>query len=585
MKTHLSSIILLLARHKIVTCIGLLLLAGGGYWGYSAYTSTAAETRYVLGVVKKGTIIASISGTGQVAASNQIDIKPKVSGDIVSLHVKAGQTVKQGQVIATIDSTDARQAVTNAQIDLHQSQLTLEQDTAQAPIDYDKTQQAVGDAKSSLDDAYESAYTSISDAFVALPAVMSEADNLLHDADVSPNAQNVNAYENLFINADQPTQSTIRASATRATDDYTRARDAYTSVYAHFKTLSRSSPSSDVEQALNDSENAVKLISQALTSEVNLIDNVVDQINLRDWTLSTAITTQQSSAHAQLTAANAVLSNLSSEVQSLRAAKKALTVAQQDLQVASIGNPNGTSPFSLQFDTNDVAKKEAALRDAEQSLADHSVRAPFDGVVATLEVDAYQSVTSGTAIATLITTQKTAVLSLNEVDAAKVAVGDKATLTFDAFDSLTLTGEVAEIDTVGAVTQGVVSYAVTIAFDTQDDRVKPGMTVNASIITDVKQDILTIPSSAVKAQGDVSYVQVFTPPLSDASNATGVTSSVAPQQVSVVMGISDDTTVEVVSGLQEGQQIVTRTISGAATSLPTTNNQGGFRGPGGGIRL
>ena len=70
---------------------------------------------------------------------------------------------------------------------------------------------------------------------------------------------------------------------------------------------------------------------------------------------------------------------------------------------------------------------------------------------------------------------------MNEVDAAKISVGNKTTLTFDATEDLTLTGKVAQIDTIGTVEQGVVSYKVKIAFDTQDERIKPGMTANASI--------------------------------------------------------------------------------------------------------
>ena len=65
-------------------------------------------------------------------------------------------------------------------------------------------------------------------------------------------------------------------------------------------------------------------------------------------------------------------------------------------------------------------------------------------------------------------------------DFLTIKVGDKATLTFDAVTDLSISGQVAEIDTVGTVSQGVVSYALKIAFDTQDTRVKPGMTVSAA---------------------------------------------------------------------------------------------------------
>ncbi len=213
--------------------------------------------------------------------------------------------------------------------------------------------------------------------------------------------------------------------------------------------------------------------------------------------------------------------------------------------------------------------------------------APFAGTVASVSLKRFDTVSTGSSVATLITTQKIAQLSLNEVDATKINLGDKATLTFDAIESLTLTGEVIEIDAVGTVSQGVVSYKVKIGFDSQDERIKSGMTVNSSIQTDVRQDVLAIPSSAVKTQNGVTYVQVFNPALTVTEGIAGVISAIPPTQVEVKTGISDDTKVEILEGLKEGEQIVTRTISATATkNIPASGNttRGGIGG-GTGIRF
>jgi HlyD family secretion protein len=77
-------------------------------------------------------------------------------------------------------------------------------------------------------------------------------------------------------------------------------------------------------------------------------------------------------------------------------------------------------------------------------------------------------------------------------------MGQKVTMTFDAIPDLTMTGTVAEIDTLGTVTQGVVSYTVKIAFDTDNTDVKPGMTVSAMIITNTKIDVCKVPLSLDK---------------------------------------------------------------------------------------
>jgi multidrug efflux pump subunit AcrA (membrane-fusion protein) len=119
------------------------------------------------------------------------------------------------------------------------------------------------------------------------------------------------------------------------------------------------------------------------------------------------------------------------------------------------------------------------------------------------------------------------------------------------------------------------------------------MTVNASIQTDIAQDVLVVPSSAVKTQNGASYVQMFEPALEETGGSQGAASKTPPTQVEVQTGISDDTNIEITSGLTEGQQIVVRTSSGtaAATSAArtgaTNTSRGGAGGFGGGgaIRL
>src|SRR3989344_1785815 len=167
------------------------------------------------------------------------------------------------------------------------------------------------------------------------------------------------------------------------------------------------------------------------------------------------------------------------------------------------------------------------------------------------------SVSGGAVAATFITKQRLAEISLNEVDIAKIKVGQKSTLTFDAIPELSISGEVAEIDAIGTVAQGVVSYVVKITFDTDDSRVKPGMSVSAAITTDAKTDVVIVPVSAVKSQGQEQYMEVK---IGDA----------APERVSVKTGIANDEFIEIISGVKEGDNVVSGTISAQTTPSQTT---------------
>ena len=111
--------------HKIISIIILVVAIIGVYFIFKNKSST--ETRYFTETVKKGSITTTVTGTGQVEASDTIDIKPKTTGDITYVGVKAGQEVKKGALLATIDSRDAKVALENARISL--AKLTKDPDT------------------------------------------------------------------------------------------------------------------------------------------------------------------------------------------------------------------------------------------------------------------------------------------------------------------------------------------------------------------------------------------------------------------------------------------------------------------------
>jgi HlyD family secretion protein len=221
---------------------------------------------------------------------------------------------------------------------------------------------------------------------------------------------------------------------------------------------------------------------------------------------------------------------------------------------------------------------------AQNNYANTVITAPFDAVVGAVGVKIGDQANSATSAFTLITANQMVDLSFNEVDATKLKLGQKATLTFDAIPDLVLAGTVAELSPLGTVTQGVVSYNVKIGLDTGDDRVKPGMSVNANIITSVRENVLAVPSEAVKSQGTQSYVEVPLTAINSASTTPVVALASSPTRMIVSVGISNDTSTEVTNGLQEGDWVVIKTTTTGAKKTAATTQQSGFSALGGGAR-
>ncbi|MDO8583432.1 MAG: efflux RND transporter periplasmic adaptor subunit [bacterium] len=167
-------------------------------------------------------------------------------------------------------------------------------------------------------------------------------------------------------------------------------------------------------------------------------------------------------------------------------------------------------------------------------------------------------------------------INLSEIDVPKVKIGNKVIITFDAFLNKTFTGRIVSIDTTGAVSSGVTNYPATISMDTQAPEIFSNMSASANIIIATKTDVLMVPSSAIQTEGDQSFVRVL--------------KNNAPQDVQVEVGISSDTQTEIVSGLAEGDDVITGTVAkqttkpGSVSPFGTRLGPGGFGGGGGSAR-
>ncbi len=248
--------------------------------------------------------------------------------------------------------------------------------------------------------------------------------------------------------------------------------------------------------------------------------------------------------------------------------------------------------------TQEVALAQARnrLADAQEELADYSVRAPFDGIATGLSVAAGDSISRSDVLASVITKEMHARVLLNEIDAVNVKTGNVAELSFDALGGKKISGTVTKMDTIGTVSQNVVSYTVEIGFDTSEAALKPGMSTDVEILIEEKRGVLAVPSSAVKSDDRGKYVLVpktGTEP-SQGSGAGGF-KDLPYRPARIETGIADEAMTEIVSGLSEGDAIVTQISqavgSASGTGSGSTQRSGGASlipagtGAGSGMRL
>jgi HlyD family secretion protein len=535
-----------LARKFLSSAVALVLVVGG-YYGYTKYFGATATVRYVTADVARGTLIVSVSGSGQIAALDQVDIKPKVSGDVTYVGAVNGASVRAGALLVQFDTRDAEKTVRDTEISLAQTKINLEKmqglSTEEGTLRGIKKEAADALAKS-----YEDGFNTVANAYLDLPGVMAGTYDLLFAKTLGGGTQaNIDAYADAVKGYDEAALQ-YKDDAYRA---YQKARASYDKNFVAYKATSRFSDTDTIDALIVETYEAVKDISDVVKSANNLILFYQDKLTERNIKPSTVSDTHLTALNAYTGKTNSHLVNLLSIKNTIQNNKEAIV----------------NSTFDIDDQKILITKAENALADAKEKLADYAVRAPFDGVMAKFNVKRGDTLSSATVVGTLITKQKIAEITLNEVDVAKAAIGQKVTLTFDAIQDFSVSGEVMEIDALGTVSQGVVTYAVTIALDTQDERVKPGMSVSAAIITDVKQNILLVPNSAIKQQNDTEYVEIF------------ISEIQTPRQQTIQVGLSNDTATEVISGITESDAVVTQTIT-ADTAQNQTQQNTGLRIPG-----
>lgn len=628
-----------------------VMIAAGGWYAYVKYSKPMNEnSRYVLATAQLGTLITSVSGSGQVSPSQEADLKPKVSGTITSVTGEEGREFAAQTEILHIDDRDARKAVRDATASLDAARLSLEK--LKKPADalallsaQNALSQSVRDledlkkppdalallsaqnalsqsketrqkAEDTIKKSYEDGLTIIANVFLDLPNIMSGIRDILYTNQYKATQANIYYY----VDQIRPINEKISAVSDATEAAYTAARTAFDKNFTDYKLVTRFSDAKTIETSINQTYTTTKLASDAVKSVQNFILLYQDTIQDRN-AKHDVMDAHLASLSSYTTKLNAHLASLISTIRVIQDARTSEGDAQQTInekteslakltkapdantiasaqekikekQEALAKLKGGPDALEVKSQELEVAQRANLVQDAQEKLSDYTFRAPFDGVIAKLAVKKGDSVSANGSIGTYISKQRIAEISLNEVDIAKVRANQKATLTFDAVPGLSISGSVAQIDTVGTLSQGVVSYIVKIGFDTQDERVRPGMTISAHIIIDAKTQILSVPNSAVKSQGQTHFVEVVDPAnIVSASKRTARAGVLLLQPIrrqEVEIGSSNDEATEIVSGLSEGDTVVTAIVNANKSASQNSQQQNSaFRLPGvgtGGVR-
>lgn len=513
---------------------------------------------YTTAPVERKDLRQVVEAAGTVESTQAIDLSFVNAGPVASVPVKVGDQVKAGALLASLASQKQEAQVAVAQGALQAAQADLQRVTsgasdeqlAVAAQQVAQSEAALAAAESAQSSLQQQRDTDVANWRVALSQSLDsslfvanraadEVHNVLVDDEANP----------LYL------VTSVSLYSQAAADDAMlhASLDQLSSAFASLNLADDASLTTAAGQLISSLTATQDLLSDTLAL-LRRIYPTVQFTQAELDALKTTVATQQSYVSAAISAVDAARSalvngsasyrsQLDAKASAVASAQAALAVAQA--QQRSTAAP--ARPFELAQAQAKVAQAQADLQRSVATLEDYRLRAPTDGTVTRVDIRAGEQAAIGVpAVAVLGSVPLQIKVKVAEADVAKVAVGQPATITLDAFgDSRPFSGSVAAVDQAPTLVDGVVYYHVTVVFSGDAADVKLGMSADVDILTAVREQALVVPSRSIRGRGAELYAQV---PRADGTL----------EDRPVTVGLrGEDGLVEVLSGLSEGEQVVT----------------------------
>jgi HlyD family secretion protein len=431
-------------RRMAVIVVGAVVLAAVVLVVMRMAPQRRAQNGIRTAVVTRGDIVVTVSSTGAVQATSQVDVRSRATGTVTQVFAQEGDRVTRGQLLATIDDPDARAALREAQAQVNQNRANLTDVVAK--LDQARQNLSLTRGQSAAAIAQAQAAVATAKAKLATVRAGSRPEQI---------AQARHAVEQ------------ARANLTLAKANLDRNQQLFNQGFISRAALDQTQNQYDVNRAqLRSAEQNLQLLQAgALPSDIAAAEAEVRQ------------------AEGQL--ANAQAGALAVKVQQANVEAASAAVSQAQAQLASA---------------------QAVLQNAQERYNEGQVRAPITGIVAKRALEVGQTViggsaTSGTSVFTLADISPLlAAVSVDETDIAKIRVGMPLQIKADAFPDQSFTGIVQRIAPAGVVSQTVNQYTVTVEIKGPTPALRLGMTVAADFVVAEARHVLMVPSEAIRGQ-------------------------------------------------------------------------------------
>ena len=490
-----------------VACVVALSLGihffGGGQ------TALAADLTYTTAAVERRDITSEITGSGSLEAANSYSVTSLVDGAILADYFEEGDQVDEDTVLYDIDSSDMASSLEQSEISLSQAQRS-----------------------------YNNKLKDLADLTVTAPKAGQVVDIAVEAGD--------------DVSAGQ-TVATIRDSDTMTLKVPFLADEA-----AGFYVGQSAQVTLDSTfEVLNGTVTEVSGVDQVLTGNVIVRDVTIQVSN------PGGLSTSQTGSATVDGCASASGGSFSYLAERSVTAEVSGTVASIHVSEGDRLSQGGAILTLTSDNLEDELQSAAeALRNAELSLEsrydqldNYTITSPISGTVIDKNYNAGENIENGQTLCSIYDlSYLTLTLNVDELDISNIQVGQQVLITAEAVEGRTYTGVVTKVSVAGTSSSGTTTYPVTIRID-ETDGLLPGMNVDATITLDSAGGVLAIPSAALN-RGNTVLVTADSPSAANGTLMEGIGGDGEQYySVPVEVGVSDDSYIEIISGLQEGDTV------------------------------
>ena len=484
-----------------VACVAVL----GGVWLLKpkADKPASVDTSYVETAPEQRDLVNALSGTGTLKPANTYNVKSLVSGKVLTCSFEEGDNVEEGDVLYTVDSSDATTKVEQAGITLQQAQRN-----------YDKT----------VDRQY----------------VRAEVAGVVSSLKVAKGDEVTSGQEVAIIRDSSKMLLTLEFPAADAAN-FSVGQTAQVTLDGTFEQLDGTVTSVTGTDALSTGN----LLTRTVTIAVR---NAGGLTTAQAATASINGVSSIGSATFGYQAERTLTAQAAGTVTSIHV-QEGQTVAKDDILIELSGDD---LTESIQSASETLRSAEISLQNLQDTMANYTVTSPISGTIIEKDAKVGDAVKSGDTLCVIYDlSYLEMVINVDELQISSLTVGQKVQITADAVQDKNYVGTVTRVSMKGTSNGGTTTYPVTIRID-ETDGLRPGMNANAEIVVAEAANALTVPNAAIVRGGYVLVTQ-------DSPSASKAdTTMEAPEgfvYVAVKTGVSDDDYTQIVSGIQEGDTI------------------------------